>query len=603
MAEVLRHRGPDDDGQKSAPSRAAALGFRRLSIIDLEGGNQPMTSEDGKVLLVFNGEIYNFRELRDRLEKAGHTFASRCDAEVVVHLYEEKGAEALGELEGMFAFAIWDDRDRSLLLARDRTGKKPLSYWHDGDRLVFASEIKAILEHPDVPREMDPEALPYYLTYLYVPAPLSMFRGIRKLPPAHWLRFRDGKVQVQRYWEPVVAPEEVSAEEAAERIHLALSRAVERRLVSDVPLGAFLSGGIDSSIVVGLMAHHMREPVKTFSIGFAEAKYDELAYARAAAEHFRTDHTEFVVEADAVAVLPKLIWHYDEPFADSSAVPTYYVSQKTAEHVKVALSGDGGDECFGGYLRYGVIERAGLAKKFPAFGAALSGVMGLAKRTRSVYRVRRLLKMLDRPVPELYAELMSFFPADEHARLLRDGAAADVASHVRVPFERFDVDPVTAAQYSDLATYLPGDLLAKVDIASMACSLEVRCPFLDREVVELAFRLPGRLKVRRGDLKIALRRAFRGLLPEKILKRGKMGFGVPLPEWFRGPLKPLVEEVILSERARDRGLFRFSEVSRICREHLEGGADYGHQMWILLCLELWFRTYIDAKKPALVSLP
>lgn len=607
MTGTLRHRGPDDSGTAVSPSGQAAFGFRRLSIIDVEGGRQPMTNEDGRILLVLNGEIYNFRELRGPLEDAGHRFVSRCDAEVVVHLYEEKGADALRDLEGMFAFALWDDRDRSLLLARDRLGKKPLSYWAEGGRLVFGSEIKAVLAHPDVPRRFDPESLPFYLSFLYIPAPRTAFQGIRKLPPGHWLKWRDGRIETGRYWDPPVAPEERTLEDAADEVYGAVSRAVERRMVSDVPIGAFLSGGIDSSIVVGMMAQHRREPVRTFSIGFEEAGYGEQEYAREAARHFRTEHREFVVRPDAVALLPRLVWHYDEPFADSSAVPTYYVSQKTAEHVKVALSGDGGDECFGGYLRYHAMDRLARWKRLPAPARVLiraaGGLSAVLRRSRTRERIRRLLQAMEQPLSELYLDLMSFYRAAEHPRFLRNGVdSLPAIRHVRDPFERYDVDPVTAASYADLVTYLPGDILTKVDIASMACSLEVRCPFLDREVVEAAFRIPGRWKVRRGETKIVLRRAFRGLLPPRILGRGKMGFGMPVAEWFRGPLRPLVEEMILSPRAMDRGWFREEEIRRIAKEHLDGAFDNGHPLWILLCLELWCRTYLDAKEPAPLTL-
>ncbi|MDX1502956.1 MAG: asparagine synthase (glutamine-hydrolyzing) [Thermoanaerobaculia bacterium] len=607
MTEQLRHRGPDDSGRSTSISGRAELGFRRLSIIDLAHGQQPMSSEDGRVLLVGNGEIYNFRSLQKELESRGHRFRSRCDMESVVHLYEERGAAALDALHGMFALALWDDREESLLLAVDRMGKKPLYYWHRDQLLVFASEAKAILEHPAVPRELEEESLHFYLAYHYVPAPRTLFRGIRRLEPGQWVRFRGGRLTSGRYWEPGVPQHPIGSAEAPERIRNALSAAVERRLVSDVPLGAFLSGGIDSSIVVGLMAQKMGEPVKTFSIGFDEGGYSETGYARRVARHFGTDHHEFVVHADAVEVLPKLVWHYDEPFADPSAVPTYYVSRETAGHVKVALSGDGGDETFGGYRRYSVMDRLAGLRRLPAPLAAarrsLDRLWARARSSKTEKLLRPLASRRSDPLAELYRQLVSRWPDElRRAALASSAEPGGVGELIREPFDRHRVEATTAAAFTDLVTYLPGDILRKVDVASMACSLEVRCPFLDPEVVDLAFRLPAKQRVRGRRRKIALRHAFRGLLPGEILTRGKRGFNVPLREWFLGPLAPLLEEIVLSRRARERGVLDAGVVEALVREHRAGVADRGSQLWALLCLELWFRTFLDRAEPGPVTL-
>lgn len=546
MSDTLKHRGPDDDGLYS--DDRITLGFRRLSIIDLPLGKQPMSNEDGTVHVVFNGEVYNYRGLRETL-RARHQFRTNSDTEVIVHLFEEKGIECLRDLRGMFAMAIWDARDRTLWLARDRLGKKPLAYVQQPDRFLFASELKALLADPRVPRRVNRDALEYYLAYLYVPAPMSIVAGISKLAPGHYLRYRDGKATVTRYWDPQVGGEPPSRDE----IRGTIEEAVRLRLVSDVPLGAFLSGGIDSSIVVGLMSKHGR--ARTFSIGFPEKSFDELEYARAAAEAFGAEHQEFEVRPNALEVLPKLVWHYDEPFGDSSALPTYYVSKVTAEHVKVALSGDGGDECFGGYKRYEQLKRRPL---------------------------------LGPPPAELYRGHVVTF-SDEQRRQLLGTTNPGVANFIREPFDRFPrADPVTRAGYTDLQTYLPFDILTKVDIASMANSLEVRCPFLDHKVVEMALRLPGPSKLgKRG-----LRETFADLLPPKIAGRGKMGFGVPLTHWFRNELKPLVGDTLLNSKNALQEFVRIEIVRRMVQDHWSGAADHADRLWALLFFELWHRTWI-----------
>jgi len=568
MAAALVHRGPDDQG-----FHEDLLGFRRLSIIDLRGGAQPMQGCSG-LRIVFNGEIYNYRELRASL--SGHDFRTQSDTEVLLHLYEEKGPACLRDLDGMFAFAIWDPGKRTLFAARDRLGKKPFVYRHEGPRFQFASELAAL----EGPRSIDRTALEQYLAFGYVSAPLTIYEGVKKLPPGHHLTFDGASVRIERWWEPRLEPGEGREEDYVDELKETLSRAVKKRLVADVPLGAFLSGGIDSSIVAGLMS--VFQPTKTFSISFREGAFDESAFAREAAARFKTEHREFEVAADAVEVLPLLVERFGEPFGDASAVPTYYVSRETSKHVKVALSGDGGDELFLGYRRYEAIARMAWLKRWPAPLLAAGAVALKPWRTNYGERVRRLMAMSRAPLGDLYANLVSIFTPPMRAAL---GLGASVEALISAPFGRHEADPRAAAGYSDLLTYLPNDILTKVDIASMANGLEVRCPFLDREVVDLALRMPTAL--RRG--KSILRRAFRDLLPGSILRRGKRGFGVPLTEWLRGPLRPLLEDGMAT--LAGRGLLEAVEIRRLTTEHLSGAADHRDRLWLLLVLELWARRF------------
>jgi len=565
MTRALAHRGPDDER-----FLGDVLGFRRLSIIDLGGGAQPMKG-CGDHWLVFNGEIYNFRELRAAL-RARHPFRTESDSEVILHLFEEKGPDCVRELDGMFAFAVWDAGGRTLFAARDRLGKKPFYYRHEGESFVFASELAAI----EGSRDVDPEALEAYLALGYVPAPLSIARGIRKLPPAHRLRFDGRDVRVERYWEPRLAPEERPAGEWRERIVGALTRAVRKRLVADVPLGAFLSGGIDSSIVAGLMRRE--GPARTFSIGFEDARFDETRYARDAAGAFGTEHREMRVLPDAAEALPLLVERHGEPFGDYSCIPTYYLSKKTREHVTVALSGDGGDELFAGYTRHRAIARMARLRRWPAPLLAAAAVALKPWRTNYGQRARRLLAGSRRPLSALFQDIVTVFTPEMRRELGLEGRDEP---WIAGPFEASGGDPVAAAAYADLVSYLPGDILAKVDIASMACSLEVRCPFLDTEVVELALRIPSRLRLGKRILKDA----FRDLLPPSILRRRKMGFTPPLAAWFRGGLRPLLVESMASlER---RGVFEPAPLRRLLSEHLSGAADHRDRLFFLLVFELW----------------
>jgi len=569
MTARLAHRGPDEQGLFEDK-----LGFRRLSIIDLRGGSQPMKG-CGELRLVFNGEIYNYRELRASLTE--HEFHTQSDSEVILHLYEEKGPACVRELDGMFAFAIYDPERGTLFAARDRMGKKPFVYRHHGGRFQFASELAAL----DGVRSVDRVALEHYLAFGYIPAPLTIYEGVRKLPPGHTLCFDGEHVLVERYWEPTLEPLEATEEDFVLQTKEALSRAVKKRLVADVPVGAFLSGGLDSSIVAGLMSCF--QPSRTFSISFREEQFNEIAYAREAAARFKTEHREFEVTADAVAVLPLLVERFGEPFGDASAVPTYYVSRETAKHVKVALSGDGGDELFLGYRRYEAIARMASLRRWPAPLLAAGAIALKPWRTNYGERVRRMLEMSRAPLGDLYAALVSIFTPPMRKAL---GLGARVEDLVAEPFGRCAGDAAAAAGFADLGSYLANDILAKVDIASMANGLEVRCPFLDRDVVALALRMPTAL--RRG--KDVLRRAFRDLLPASILSRRKMGFGVPLTQWLRGSLRPLLEDAMAT--LGGRGLLESREIRRLTSEHLSGAADHRDRLWLLLVLELWWRRFM-----------
>ncbi len=604
MLAALAHRGPDGEGIHVEGN--VGLGHRRLAIIDLSpAAAQPMPNEDKTLWITFNGEIYNFQELRRDLEARGHRFRSHADGEVILHLYEEYGTDCLRHLRGMFAFGLWDGTRRRLFLARDRVGKKPLVYFQDTRRFLFASEPKAILQDPAVPIEPDPQAIHHYLTYGYVPGSLSAFRGIQKLPPAHYLVVKNGTVSTERYWKLRYGPKrELTEGEACEELLARLREAVRLRLISDVPLGALLSGGIDSSTVVALMAEQSASRVKTFSIGFEEAAYDEREAAASVAARFGTEHHAFVVRPDATALLPSLVWHYNEPFADSSAIPTYYLAQVTRPHVTVALSGDGGDEAFGGYERYVAHALACRADRFlgplrpalAALGAALpQGADGRGLR----YRARRFLEALAAPPADRYARWMVHFTAEQKAALSTPEFTAatgdaDSLALLREAFTATDAEgPVEAAMAADVARYLPEDLLVKLDVATMAHGLEARCPFLDQDVLEFAARLPVQWKVCGMAKKVLLRRALRDLLPPEILARPKQGFGVPIDVWFRGALKDLAFDTLLSPRATARGLFRPAAVRQLLEEHVSGRADRHYQLWNLLMLELWHRMFID----------
>lgn len=613
MTDSLRHRGPDDSGHYLADYRArppyeplpgVALGFRRLSIIDLETGAQPLSNEDGLVWLAFNGEIYNYQALRHRLEGAGHTFRSHGDSETIVHLYEDEGVDCFRHLNGMFAIAIWDARQRRLVIARDRLGEKPLVYRHEAERLLFASELKSILEAPGVPREVDPAAVDAYLTYQYVPHPQSILRGFRKLPPGHYAVWCDGKLDVQPYWTPDLQAERLVDEQtAAHELCEKLGTAVRMRLRSDVPLGAFLSGGVDSSLVVALMQREMGERVKTFTIGFPIAEYDETRYARRVAEHLGTEHHEFRVEPSGVDILSKLVWHYDEPFADSSAIPTWYVSQLTRQHVTVALTGDGGDELFAGYPRYKAVAMGQAIDRVPWLRRLLGAGFwqhgpGDGRQKSLGRRWKRFTAAVALPTRRRYLDWISIFNESRRADLYRDEFVEQLDGDD--PFQFLDAawsrmagrDAVTAASLTDLLTYLPCDLMTKVDIASMGQGLECRQPFLDPQVVEFSASLPSRLKFRRGKGKRLLRAAFGELLPAEIWTRPKMGFGVPLDHWFRGELRELTHDTLLDPAAQTHAWFRVEAIRRLIEQHESGEFDHAYRLWSLVFLELWLKQWV-----------
>ncbi|HEY6120408.1 MAG TPA: asparagine synthase (glutamine-hydrolyzing) [Pyrinomonadaceae bacterium] len=604
MCAAIRHRGPDDDGfYFDGP---AGLGMRRLAIIDLKSGQQPIHNADSTAWIVFNGEIYNYLELREKLEKLGDTFYTNSDTEAIVHAYDRYGVECPKHLRGMFAFAIWDARSQELFLARDRVGKKPLLYAQVNGQLIFASEFSALLVHPDISREVDPAALDKYLSFMCVPAPLTAFRAIRKLEPGHSLRWRKGEVTVERYWQPDFFTKlDITEEEAGERAVEVLREAVRVRLMSEVPLGAFLSGGIDSSTVVALMSEASSEPVKTFSIGFEEQDFSELHHARRVAAHVGADHHEFIVRPEAMEVLPLLVEHYGEPYADSSAIPTYYVARETRKHVTVALNGDGGDEAFAGYERYAAMQLAERYHRLPALlrESLIEQAIGLlpsSEMHRSRVRdAKRFLKAASMPKVDRYLRWVSVFDA-EHKQAIysedfqhqTDGAAA---KQLLEPWfaHANGSGIVDAALLADMMTYLPNDLLVKVDIATMAVSLEARSPFLDHHVIEFAASLPEKMKLRGLTTKYLLKRVLRRLLPQEILNRRKMGFGVPIGHWFRSSLQSFLREKLLSEKALGRNLFQLGVVKQLIDQHTEAKKDNSAQLWTLLMLELWFERFID----------
>jgi asparagine synthase (glutamine-hydrolysing) len=609
MLEAERHRGPDDWGIWS--DDLCVLGHRRLAIIDLsEAGRQPLSNQEGTIWITFNGEIYNFQGLRRQLESLGYRFRTRTDTEVLVHAYEQWGPDCVKRLRGMFAFAIWDQRRRRLFVARDRTGKKPLFYFHDRSRFVFASELQALLADVTIPREINYPAIDFYLSWGYVPAPHTAYCGVFKLPPAHWMTIdptTDGFVtRLQQYWSLRYGPKpSISEDDAVEALREKLTEAVRIRMISDVPLGAFLSGGMDSSIVVGLMAKVSDRPVKTFSIGFREAAYNELDHAKRVAELWSTDHHQFVVEPDALEVLPLLVRHYGEPYADSSAVPTFYVSKVTRSGVTVALNGDGGDENFAGYDRYLANRIAERLRALPGAGMSarlLSGLLpdSLDAKNR-LRRMKRFLAVAAEPTPKRYARWVTYFTEEAKRQLY--------SQDLRLQLDGFrpqnwmdalfmdvqELDPVDAAMAVDIRSYLPYDLLVKVDITSMANSLEARSPFLDHEIMEFAAQLPVRFKLNGNSSKYLPKRAFADLLPRETVNRRKMGFGVPIAEWFRGSLRPLLEDGLLSQRLFHRGYFQPDQVRCLLTDHLERRADHSFQLWNLLMLELWHREFLDKR--------
>jgi asparagine synthase (glutamine-hydrolysing) len=601
LLALLAHRGPDSAGAFLRPG--AAIGQTRLAVIDLVTGDPPITNEDGNVGVAFNGEIYNYRELQDRVRERGHELKTAGDTEVIVHLAEDLApAEVAGQLDGMFAFAVWDDRRRRLVLGRDRFGKKPLYYWTDGRRLVFASEIKAVLAAPGVPERLNADALPAYLTFGYVPTPYTFFEGIQSVPPGHVLAFDDAGVRLEQYWRPRipgagdVEPIDLRGRALQRELRRRISDAVERRLVSDVPLGAFLSGGVDSSSIVAFMSRLTGRRVKTFTIGFDDpGLFDERPYAARVAALYDTDHTEFVVDPSETELVEELVWHYDQPFGDSSALPTYLLSRLTREHVTVALSGDGGDEVFAGYERFAAAMALERFDRLPATARravtkAVDLVPGgvLAGRGASA---SRMLSRTGRGMPTAYLSWINYVHGDWRQRLVGSSTGWDTDDYSRIWRDTEGADLLHRLLTLNIRTYLLDDLLPKVDRTAMAHGLEVRSPFLDTDLADFCLRLRPRDQVLGFSLKRALKGAVSDLLPRDILHRRKRGFGVPLDRWFRTDLSSYVDAMLGSKQSRVTGHVDRQALAALLAEHHAGAADHGHAIWTLLTLEVFLRAH------------
>ncbi len=609
MCSTITHRGPDDEGIHIGGG--AALGARRLSIIDLEGGHQPLANEDGSIWVAHNGEVYNFPELRKELLARGHVFQTRTDTETIVHSFEEWGEEFVQRLRGMFAFAIWHEKEKKLWLVRDRLGVKPLYYTIlDDGTLIFGSEIKAILVHPQVRRRLDPKALDFFMTLEYIPAPLSILKDIRKLPAGCYLVYQNGRTEIKKYWDieppasPTVEPKEKEVPSIMEKLFELLKESVKLRLVSDVPLGAFLSGGIDSTAIVGLMRELGASPLKTFSIGFEEVSYNELKYARRAAERFSTEHEEFTIEPQALELTEKLIGHLDEPLGDFSIFPTYLVSQMARSRVKVILSGDGGDEVFGGYEHYQAqkIARRRIVRTLGMPVSSLIRRLPPAGRKKGAWnKLQRFLQGLEfRPENRHFRWMMFLSPREKRSLYSSEfkqrlGGIEDICemSPFREIFERLpDFDPVNGELYLDLKTYLADDIMVKVDRMSMAPSLEAREPLLDHKLIEFVFSLPGKMKVRGLETKWIFKKTMERLLPRENIYRPKEGFSIPIKHWLRRELRDLMLDTLNEKRLREGGLFNPLTVGRMINAHLKGRKNYSHQLWALLVFEIWKQNYL-----------
>ncbi|MBN1868593.1 asparagine synthase (glutamine-hydrolyzing) [Candidatus Sumerlaeota bacterium] len=607
MCRLLSHRGPDGEGVHLEGN--VGLGHRRLRVIDLATGDQPIYNEDRSVAIVFNGEIYNFHELRKDLESRGHRFRTRSDTETIVHLYEEKGLDCLADLRGMFSFAIWDAPRRRLFAAIDRIGKKPFYYAEHKNVLRFGSELKTLLVDPEFPRELDPASLDYYISYQYVPAPRTIFKHAHKLPAAHALTWSDGDLKVWRYWDIDYEPKTpMTTDEAVEAARAQIDEVVRLRLESDVPLGVFLSGGVDSSLVVSTMRRHVAGPLRTFSIGFEEEAFNELPYARRVAERFETEHVEFVLKPNALEVLPRLVWHFDEPMADPAALPTWYLSEMTRRHVTVALNGDGGDESFAGYTRYRGMELFPWYRAYnriprflrravcgPAFGA-LRLAMPDSPRIAALDHLN-WISLQD--AARRYVLLLSIFRDDVKAWLYGDDFARRIAGHdtaalMTDPYRSAPArEEVDRRMFADIRTYLPGALLPKVDRTTMAFGLEGRSPLLDHKLMEFAARLPAEVKFPDGELKALLKKVAALDMPAEWLERPKQGFGVPIGHWFRGDFRKWAREILTSPEALARGFFDPRRLDLLLKQHESERVNHSTRLWALASLEVWCRTFLD----------
>lgn len=611
MTATLAHRGPDGEGYFS--SAPCSLGHRRLAIIDLNTGAQPMTTPDGRFGLIYNGEVYNFRQLRGELESLGDVFTTQSDTEVLLRACARWGRQALTRLRGMFAFALWDARAQTLLLARDRLGLKPLYYAIVGERLLFGSEIKALLAHPGVSRELNPQAVDDYLTYLYVPAPQTIFRQIHELPPGHWLEWQHGALRAARYWDALPAPSAAAESQLAEELLHTLDEAVRLRMIADVPLGAFLSGGVDSSSIVALMAQASRTPVESFSLGFGQGAehYSELQYARLVSARYRTRHRELEIHPQCADLLPRMVAHFDEPFGNPTSLLIYELSALTRRHVTVALAGDAGDEVFLGYPRYrGVRLQQALSGVPLPLRRALAWAGGhIPEHTGGLHarrRAREFLSTAAAPWQQAYAEWVSYFTPAMRAALYSQEFRVAVGDYDSGEFLRSwfapvaGADPLAQVSYVDLHTFLPHNLLEYGDRMSMAHSLEVRLPFTDHHLVEFAMRLPSTMKLRGRTTKYLLREAVRRLLPEPVLTRGKLGLNPPLGIWLRHDLRAMVESYLSPHAVRRRGWFQPAAVQALVNDFRSGRRDFSLHLWALLVLEEWCRQHLDGQ-PAVQS--
>ena len=599
MCYVLRHRGPDDSGIYL--DNKVGLGHQRLSVIDLKTGRQPIHNEDGAIWITYNGEIYNFRELREELEAKHHTFYTNSDAEVVVHSYEEYGEDCVERFNGMFAFAIWDSRTKKLFLARDRIGKKPLYYMIVDGKFFFASEMKALLQYEELKREVDYVALNNYLSFLYIAAPRTILKNIKKLLAAHTLTFKDGVIDTNEYWDLRFEEKRRDKDRIKKEIYALLEEAVRKRLISDVPLGAFLSGGLDSSIIVGLMSIIMDEPVKTFSIGFEEKCFDETKYARIVAEHFGTDHHEYIVKPDAIEILPKLVWYYDEPFADASAIPMYYITKMAKEKVTVVLTGDGGDESFAGYYRY---KDYYLGKRYNVIPKVIRRIIPTLVNTIPITKGRynfvgyakTFVNSFELPMDDKYIEYLSTFNIEMKENLYSYAFKRAVKSNNQ--FKQFfdkssGWSTLAQMQYVDIKTSLPEDMLVKVDRMASANAIETRAPLLDYPLMEFAATIKPDLKLKGLNGKYILKQSMKELLPREIIRRKKAGFAVPIRDWFRSELKDLVNQVLLDRETLKRNYFDEYYIKKIVDSHQRGTNDFSYHIWALLNLELWHRMFLD----------
>jgi len=605
MCAAMKHRGPDDEGIYI--KGGAALGHRRLKIIDLtESGHQPISNENGKLWMAFNGEIYNHKDLRKELENKGHVFKSRTDCEAVLHLYEEYLQDCVKYLRGMFSFAIWDDNRQSLLLARDRLGKKPLLYTYSKGVFCFASEFLALIESGLIKKEIDYNAIDHYLAFGYIPAPLTIYKDVLKLLPAHTLILKNEKITISQYWQINYQQKiEISEENAQKEIISRLKEAIGVRLYSDVPLGVFLSGGIDSSTIVALMSEMVSKKIKTFSVGFEEKGYSELRYARNIAKKFNTEHYEFIVKPNALKVLPLLVERYGEPYADSSSIPTYYVAKTTKDYVSVALNGDGGDEIFAGYERYQGMVAAQSYQRLPGFLKTISA--GIVRCVPDSINPKNRLRNLKR-----FTHALSLNPAERYFRWLgvfddkfkneslytqefkRNIVNANPLNYIISYFKNFkELNIIDLVSMVDVNMTLPNDYLVKADIAGMANSLEGRSPFLDHKLVEFVVSLPAEYRMKGFIKKYILKKAISGLVPKENIYRRKMGFGVPVGEWLRGELKTFLCEIILSEKSLKRGYFNAQAIKDMVNLHICKRGNYTFQLWALLMLELWHQRFID----------